>query len=236
MVEETIKNLGSVFNIKVQKSIDDFLGWEIHEGFGRILLAQHRIVDKLLKSNTIKEDTNYETPSAPGFFVVRPSESEKVDNLTQKWYRSNIGCLLYLIKLSRPDLANSVRTLSKVMDGAAPGHVKELKRLIQFVGNTKRKGLKMHVLEEDPWEIVAYSNSDYAGDKEGRKSATGIVVLISGVPISWKSKGQPTVTLSSTEFKYVALCETVRQVKFISQYWNHFKLSLRDQFGCMRIK
>ena len=180
--------------IKVQKNIEDFLSCKIHEGFGRILLTQHRIVDKLLKSNTIKEDSNYKTPSAPGFFVVRPLESEKVNNLTQKWYRSNIGCLLYLVKLSRPDLANSVRELSKVMDGAAPGHVKELKRLIQFVGNTKKKGLKMKFSEEDPWEIVAYSDSDYAGDKEGRKSVTGMVVLISGVPISWKSKGQPTVT------------------------------------------
>jgi hypothetical protein len=46
---------------------------------------------------------------------------------------------------------------------------------------------------------------------------TGMVILVSGVPISWKSKGQPTVTLSSTESEYVALCETVREVKFISQ-------------------
>ena len=54
--------------------------------------------------------------------------SEKVDDVTQKWFRSNTGCLLYHIKLSSPDLANLVCELSEFMDGAAPGHVKELKR------------------------------------------------------------------------------------------------------------
>jgi hypothetical protein len=102
-----------------------------------------------------------------------------VDDLTQKWFRSNIGCLLYLVKLSRPDLGNSVRELSKVMDGAAPGHVKELKRLIQFVRNMKGVGLKMKFSEEKPWEVEAYSNSYYAGDKEHRKSVTGTVILVS---------------------------------------------------------
>jgi hypothetical protein len=138
-----------------------------------------------------EEEKEYKTPSAPGFFLIRPLEPEKVDDLTQKWFRLNIGCLLYLVKLSRPDLGNSVRELSKVMDGAAPGHVKELKRLIQFVRNTKGVGLKMQFSEEKSWEVEAYSDSDYAGDKEHRKSVTGMV--------------------------YVALCETVWEVKFISQ-------------------
>jgi hypothetical protein len=66
-----------------------------------------------------------------------------VDDLTQKYCRLNIGCPFYLVKLSRPDLSNPVRQLLKVMDGAASGHVKELKRLIQFVQSTKGVVLKM---------------------------------------------------------------------------------------------
>jgi Reverse transcriptase (RNA-dependent DNA polymerase) len=133
LMEDTIHRLGKVFNIKVQKSIEDFLGCKIHEGIGEIFLTQRRIVQILLNLNVEEEEKEYKTPSAPGLFVIRPLEPEKVDDLTQKWLRSNIGCLLYLVKLSRPDLGNSVCKLSKVMDGAAPGHVKELKRLIKFV-------------------------------------------------------------------------------------------------------
>jgi Reverse transcriptase (RNA-dependent DNA polymerase) len=145
LMEDTIQRLGKVFNIKVQKSIEDFLGCKIHEGIGEIFLTQRRIVQKLLSSNVEEEEKEYKTPSAPGFFVIRPLKPEKVDDLTQKWFRSNIGCLLYLMKLSRPDLGNSVRELSKVMDGAAPGHVKELKRLIQFVRNNEGCGLENEV-------------------------------------------------------------------------------------------
>lgn len=127
----------------------------------------------------------------------------------------HLGSFLYLVKLSRPDLANSVRELSKAMDGAAPVHVKELKRLVQFLEKTKVKGLKMKFSQEELWEIQAYSNSDYAGDKEGRKSVTGMIIFVCGVPNTWK--GQQTVAISRTEAVYIALSKTVREVKFISQ-------------------
>jgi hypothetical protein len=106
------------------------------------------------------------------FFVVSPkSMTEMIGKEKQKKFRSTIGALLYLIKLSRPDIANPVRELSKVMDGAAPGHEKGLKRLTQFFLQTKEKRLNMKPTK-DVWEIEAYSDSDFAGDKDERKSIT----------------------------------------------------------------
>jgi hypothetical protein len=66
-------------------------------------------------------------------------------------------------------------------------------------------------------DIVAYSDSDFAGDKVGRKSITGYIIFVSGSAISWKSKSQLCATLSSTEAEYVPLNETVTEVKFIFQ-------------------
>jgi Reverse transcriptase (RNA-dependent DNA polymerase) len=171
MMESTLDGLGKVFKMKVQPDIKDFLGCEICEGVDEIVLSQKRIVSKLVKSNKIEVGEKYKTPSEPGFFVVRPAEKEKVSDTIQKWYRSNIGSLLYLVKLSRPDLANPVRELSKVMDGAAPGHVKELKRLIQFIGDTRNRGLKMKHTREEVWELEGYSNSNYAGDRVSRDTS-----------------------------------------------------------------
>jgi hypothetical protein len=74
---------------------------------------------------------NWGTPSGPTFFVVCPkSKAEIIGEEQQKMFRSTIRTLLYLVKLSRPDIANPVRELSKAMDGAAPAHENELKRLI----------------------------------------------------------------------------------------------------------
>jgi hypothetical protein len=113
------------------------------------------------------------------------------------------------------------------LDRVAPGHVKELKRLINFVAQAKDKGLKMRFSGGKPWEIEGYSDSDFAGDKNGRKSVTGMIILISGVPISWNSKGQGTVTLSSTEAEYVALCDVVREVKFITQILSSLNIEFK---------
>jgi len=106
------------------------------------------------------------------------------------------------------------------MDGASPAHVKELKRMIEFLHWERSKGLRIKSDHEEKWKVLAYSDSDFAGDKDDRKSVTGYVILLCNVPVSWKSKGQPNVTLSSTEAEYVALCETVREIKFISQLLN----------------
>jgi hypothetical protein len=61
----------------------------------------------------------------------------------QKWFRSDIRSLLYVVKLFRPDLANPARKLSKVMESTRPAHLKELRRLIHFIASTKVKRLKV---------------------------------------------------------------------------------------------
>jgi hypothetical protein len=85
----------------------------------------------------------------------------------------------------------------------------------------------MHFRKEDPYEIEVYSDSDFAGDKDGRKSVSGIIILVSGLPILWRSKGQTTVPLSSTEAEYIVLSEAVREVKFISQVCNEMKIEYK---------
>jgi hypothetical protein len=204
-------------------------------------IRQERIIDKLKKKyKNLNESVQWTTPSAPNFFVVRPrSKAEMIPTEEQKDFRSIIGTLLYLVKLSRPDIANPVRELSKVMDGAAPGHEKELKRLCQFVIQTRERKLNIKT-SKDVWVIEAYSDSDFAGDKDERKSITGYIIYLSGAPISWKSKAQSCVTLSSTEAEYVALNETVREVKFIFQLLTTMGINVRkpakinvDNIGCI---
>ena len=63
----------------------------------------------------------YKTAGTPGFRTICPSDDEeKISNSDQSLYRSGVGMLLYLVKHSRPDIANATRELSKVLDGATP--------------------------------------------------------------------------------------------------------------------
>ncbi len=135
-------------------------------------------------------------------------------------FRSGVGLLLYLVKHTRPDIANAVRELSKVLDGPSPAAYKELLRVIKYVLDTKGLAIKVKPLslgELVEWLIVVFSDSDFAGDKETRISISGFVLYLMGVPISWRSKGMRSVTLSSSEAEYVALSEAVKEIKFVYQ-------------------
>ena len=129
--------------------------------------------------------------------------------------------LLYLVKHSRPDIANATRELSKCMDRATPAAFKEMLRVIKFVPDTKDYGLKIRPLQLDlsnpKWNLVVYSDSDWAGDKEKRTSVTGFIIFFMDVPIIWKSKAQASVALSSTKAEYYAISEAAKEAKFVYQ-------------------
>ena len=110
--------------------------------------------------------------------------------------------LLYLVKHSQPDIANCIRELSKVLDGATQGSYKEMLRVIKYVLDTKTLGLKIEPDNKPkgtPWNIVCFTDSDYATDPVTRRSVTGYVIYVHGVPVVWRSKSQQSITLSSTE-------------------------------------
>jgi hypothetical protein len=169
----------------------------------------------------IKSNSMYKTPGTPSYNIIRPtSVDEKISDEDQQIFRSGVGSLLYLVKHSRPDISNVVRELAKCMGEATPAAFKELKRVIKFVLDTKNYGLRIEPKlkeKQDDWELILYSDSDWAGDKENRHSVTGYIMYLLGVPILWKSKLQRTVALSSSEAEYYALSEASKEVKFVIQ-------------------
>ena len=167
--------------------------------------------------NEVKNLKNYETPAAPGTHVMRPkNEEELLNQEEQKIYCSGVGSLLYLLKHLRPDLSNCVQELSKVMDGANQCHMKALRRAIKFVIDTQDRKLILRPNKDDfKWEMKAYSDSDFAGDTDERKSISGYIIYLQGCPISWRSKSQKSVSLSSTEAEYMAISEVATEILFI---------------------
>ena len=83
---------------------------------------------------------------------------------------SKLGMLLYMIKHSRPDMANAVRELTKCLDGASEAAYKEMLRIIKYLLDTESKGLKIEprIANNAEWELILFSDSDWAGDKDDR--------------------------------------------------------------------
>ena len=72
-------------------------------------------------------------------------------------------------------------------------------------------------MNDDIWQLEAFSNSDFANGKETRISAYGYIVFFCNVPIAWKSKSMKSVVLSTTEAEYVTVSEVVKEIKFLYQ-------------------
>ena len=134
----------------------------------------------------------YKTPGSAHKIQVREKDESKcISKGEQKLFRSGVGMLLYLVKHSQPDIANPVRELSKVLDGATQEAFKELHRVIRYVLDTKTCGLKFRpTFDSDSWDLVCFCDSDYAGDLDSCTSVTGYILYVRGVPLCFRTPAQ----------------------------------------------
>ncbi|KAL7594468.1 hypothetical protein Lser_V15G31405 [Lactuca serriola] len=126
-------------------------------------------------------------------------EGKELDDGTM--YRQLVGSLIYLT-LSRPDIAYAVGVMSRYMQSPKKPHLDAARRILRYVKGTINYGL-LYKRGED-CKLVGYCDADYAGDHDTRRSTTGYVFKLGSGPISWCSKRQPTVSLSTTEAEYKA--------------------------------
>jgi hypothetical protein len=229
---DQLKRQGLV--LKIEEDLKDYLSCEIRfsKDQRKAWLGQPHLIKNLEKKfgHLVGKLREYKTPGTPNWNAVKTENfSDLISQEQQVLYRSGVGMLLYLVKHSRPDIANPVCELAKVLNGANLAQYKEMLRLCKFVLDTKTLGLKMvPTLGEDkePWDLECFSDSDYTGDPDSRRSVSGFILYVRGVPISWRSNGQRSVTLSSTEAEWVAFSDAVKEIMFVMQLLESLKLSV----------
>ena len=113
-------------------------------------------------------------------------------------YRRLVGGLQYL-SLTRPDISFTVNKLSQFMYSPSETHWQALKRLLRYLKGTLSFGL--HLCRRPSHRLYAFSDADWAGDRDDRKSTTGYVVYLGGNLISWSSRKQRSVSRSSTDIR-----------------------------------
>ena len=134
-------------------------------------------------------------------------------------HQSGVDVLPHLVKHTCLDIANAARELLKALDCPSPAAHKEMPCVIEFALDTGSLAMKAAPIDliDNKWIIVAFSDSDFGGDEETRISIAGFVLCLMGVPISWRSKGMKSVTLSLSEAECVALSEAAKEIEFVHQ-------------------
>ncbi|CAL5421106.1 unnamed protein product [Camellia sinensis] len=116
-------------------------------------------------------------------------------------YKQMVGSLMYLTA-TRPDIMHAVSVISRYMECPTKTHLLAAKRIFRYLQGTKEFGL--FYKNGEKLGLFGFTDSDYAGDSDDRKSTSGYVFMMGTGAISWSSKKQPIVTLSSTEAEFVA--------------------------------
>ena len=129
-------------------------------------------------------------------------------------YMSLVGSLLYAAMVTRPDIAYGVQVLGRHLQSSGPEHWDAAKRLLRYLKGTRELGI-VYGGHKEPLELVGYSDSDWAGDHETRRSTTAYLFQLAGGAISWKSRLQPTVALSSTEAEYMSACAAAQEAIYL---------------------
>jgi hypothetical protein len=180
-----------------------------------ITISQRQFITTILARFGLSDVKGVSVP-LPANMKVPKRESPTV---SVHLYQSLLGSLMYAMTGTRPDIAFAVGFLSQ--HSATPGdlHLSLLKRVFRYLAKTIDLALTFD--GSDLGSLTGYVDSDWAGDSAGRRSVTGYVFTLAGAAISWASKKQPTVALSSTEGEYMAstnaTCEAVWLRRLLSE-------------------
>ena len=129
--------------------------------------------------------------------------------------QSAIGCLIYAATATRPDLSAAVNALSQFMSDPSLDHWTRVKRVLRYVKGTIDYGIEFNAQESNKIEVIGYSDADWAVDIVSRKSTSGYVFKLAGAAVSWQSRRQRTVALTSTEAEYLALSSAAQETMWL---------------------
>ena len=175
-----------------------------------------------------KEKKKMSTPSTSVFKLIRVKEGKVVlSPKKQKLYHCGVGILLYLVKHTRPDFANTTCKFWKAMDVANYLHYKELLRVITFALQTQEKGIVLKPdLKTVRLNLKIYVDAEFAGDQDNQRSIMGWLIYLNDTLVGWDSKAMSGVTLSSTETEYVSMSEGLKDLKFIYMSLKYLKMKV----------
>lgn len=224
-LDKLINLLGKDFDIKTEVNPTDYLGIEIKRGVSYIKISQSKYTDNVLKTFNMYDAKSVETPMIPenvsGNIFETGENQIEVINFP---YRKAVGSLLYLSNKTRPDIAFATNVVSRHLDNPDKSDVIKVKRILRYLKGTMSDGIIFE--KSGTLNLNAYSDADYGGDLDTRRSTTGYVIFIGNSPVCWSSRRQHLVATSSAESELMAAFDCVKTLA----YMRNLMLELIDEY------
>jgi hypothetical protein len=225
-VQAVIEVLEQYFQLRKLGSVEYFLGSEvIRDRVNKtIMITQRKYAQSIVDTAGQSEAKIRSTPFDVNVRLSKEGDDVMGDNHR---YAEVLGMLMYLANGSRPDLSFPVGVLARFMAAPRQEHWRALIGVVRYVKGTVNYGIRYD--GKCMGQLVGFSDADFGGDPDKRKSTTGYVFTIAGGAISWASKLQPTVAASTTEAEYMAAAQATKEALWLK------KLMISFGFGSQKI-
>lgn len=229
-MEKEKKILNAKFPFKDLGNIKMVVGFRVYRDrkARSLWIDQHQYTEKLLKLFGMMECKSDKTPeqhrhastssssafdSAPHVSASASSSSSAAANnpIRKETYRTAVGGLLYLAQCTRPDIAHAVGMAARNQENPTDQDLLAVKRILRYLSGTSHLGIKYS--RQTTFQLAAYSDADWGGKQDlyAHSTSGGVLFLACG-PISWLSKKQSTIALSTAESEYTSGCELTKEV------------------------
>lgn len=222
--------LSRTFEMKDLGAEKHILGMEIHRDRknGKLWLSQQKYVEKILEKFGMNNVKPVNVPLASHFKLpsyLSPRTNEEKQYMSRVPYANVVGNLMYAMVSTRPDISHAVGVVSRFMANPGEEHWQVVKWVLRYLTGTSD-----HCISFDGREgtVCGYVDADYAGDLDKRRSTTCYVFTLARGVISWMSKLQETVALSTTEAEYIAASDSCKEAIWLK--------GLLDEIGRMQEK
>jgi hypothetical protein len=196
--EEFSRTMIKKFEMSMMRELKYFLGFQIKQLQESTFICQIKYIQDILKKFGMKNAKPMKTPMGTNGHLDLDTGGKSVD---QKVYRSMIGSLLYLCA-SRPDIMLSVCMCARFHANPKEVHLRAMKRIMRYLVYIPKS--ELWYPKGSTFDLIGYSDIDYAGCKIDRKSTSGTCQFLGRSLVSWASKKQNSVALSTVEAEYIA--------------------------------
>ena len=217
-IEVLKKNLGSEFEMKDLGYLKYFLGVEVMRSPQGIFINQKKYILDLLAETGMVDCKPAETPMATNHNLKINEESALAD---RGRYQRLVGKLIYLSH-TRPDIAYAVSVVSQFMHHPQIDHMEAAVRIVRYLKGTFDHGVLFK--RNDHLEIHGYTDADWAGNPVDRRSTAGYFTFVGGNLVSWRSKKQKVVALSSAEAEFRGIRSGLMEILWLRIVMNELGL------------
>ena len=217
--------IGDRFKIKDLGLLNYFLGVTVDQRTdGSIFIGQKSYTNALLEKYSMTDCKPVGTPVSTDVKLTLSTDGQKPADT--RLYQSAVGSLLHLSLRTRPDISFAVSLVAKFASSPTTEHWSAVKRIFRYLKGTVNLGLQYFPSKNE--ECEGFADASWADDVDDRKSTSGYVFKLSGAPITWKSKKQTSVALSTAEAEYLSLAAAVQEAVWLRHLLEDFDKPLQS--------